>query len=304
MVVGATLHTTAGGRVDLSAVGPVATVRRAPVGWLVITRPRPGTAGLWYVTATARPVPVLTDIDAVTVASDGQRVSWRAGGTLSVGTLSGGTFSSSTDVPAPPGAEPAGFVGVAVLLRRAEAQGGGYGLWWPAEPTPPTWSWNPDALGVYGQLPENRGLLGLVSAGQPARPCLAVLDVNRALAPLRTACGAPLGGDARGAISPDGRWLVADAEHPAGTPTAGPGSCLVVDLATVFDRPTGARPAGPALTGDPVWTDAGSLTYLGGPAELVRVAADRIAAGGEGVERFPVPNARAGDPVVLVADTR
>jgi hypothetical protein len=299
VVVGSDLRTAAGARIDLSAVGPVTAARRAPDGWLVITRPATGKAGLWFVTATDRPRAVLPAVDVVALAPDGQRVSWRADGRLWAGTLSDGVFSTSTEISAPPGVEPAGFIGVAVLLRRAAHSGGGYGLWWPGERFP-NWSWSSTTVGVYGQLPDGHGVLGLVSVNRSARPCLALLDNSRALAPVKTACDAPLSVDGRGAVSPDGRWLVANGD-PTRSAGAGQRLSVVVDLAAAFERPSGAKPAGPALTGDPVWTDAGSLTHLTEQGELIRVAADQIVAGGEGIERFPVPDAKRGDHLVLVA---
>jgi hypothetical protein len=303
IVVATDLSTAAGDLVDLSRVGTVVQAQRAPGGWLVVSTPAPDRSSLWYATRTEPPRAVLSGVDAVVLAPDGQRIAWREQGQVHVGSVSAGEVTTSTQTPVSAGAVPVGFVGVAVLLRDHLAAGNnGYDLWWPSGESYQE-SWNSATVGVYGSLPDRRTVVGQVSVGTPPRPCLALLDASRDLTPVKTACRLPLSAGGHGSISPDGRWLVAngvpDRKAGSGTPTE---LAFLVDLGTAFGKSPLVRAAGPRLTGPAVWTGAATLVHADERGELVRVAADRVAAGGaDDVARFTVPGAAPNDRLIMVA---
>jgi hypothetical protein len=113
-----------------------------------------------------------------------------------------------------------------------------------------------------------------VSAGTPRRPCLALLDPARDLAPVRTGCGPTLSADGRGGVSADGRWLLVNGR------TGGGDRALLVDLDRLGPTPT-TRPAGPPVHGPVAWTPEGAAHYADALAGLVRIDVSRALAGEE-----------------------
>ncbi|MFF5070038.1 hypothetical protein ACFY2R_02210 [Micromonospora olivasterospora] len=290
LVVGDVLTTTRNQQIALTGISPVDRAQRVREegGWLVVGSP--GAAGRTLVSVgpdgtTQR---LLAGAQAVALAADGRQVAWRDGDQLFVAGVTGGKLIAVTGTPAPGAAVPAGFVGDAVLVRLDPA-GPGYALWRPYTGRVTTGGGR-DVLAVHGTLPDGRAV-GLVSAGTPRRPCLALLD-PRDLAATRTACGPALDADGPGAVSADGRWLLANGR--AGSSA----TALLVDLSTLGRTPV-ARPAGPPLTGAVAWTPAQTAWYADRHGGLVLVRPDRVAAG-EAARPTPVTGVAPGTPIVAV----
>ncbi|WP_326562435.1 hypothetical protein [Micromonospora sp. NBC_01796] len=307
VVVPAGLRTVTGELVDLAAVGPVVQASRTPGGWLVVGAHPPGRSTLWYVPNTGPPSPLLTDVRAAVVAPDGRRVAWRAGGQLLLAPVEQGRLGPVRRTDAPERVVPAGFVGAAVLLRRrtvgADEQ---YDLWWPDRGAYRRSGGDP-AITIYGPLPDGRTVVGQLPAADGDRPCLALLDAARELAPIRVTCALPLAPGGRGTISPDGRWLVANGvfEHWFGD-TAGAGNAtaelaLVIDLSTVFGSAPVIRAAGPRLAGPVAWTAGGILLHAGDQGRLLRVTPDRVPGPDPVVDRLPVPETGTNDRLLVVS---
>lgn len=303
------LHTVAGDRIDLSRLGPVTQARRTTGGWLVVGTARAGRASLWLVPPRGAPRALIAAADAVVLEPDGPRVTWLAAGRVAVATVARGELVQMRDTPLPPRVRPVGFVGEGVLLA-GDADGPeprGRGVWWPTRPGHQA-TWNRSLTTVYGPLPDGRMVAQVVEG--TGRPCLALLAARRGLPVLQRACAVPLATAGVGSVSPDGRWLLAEAAGPAG-PDAGrdparasPGAVLV-ELGAAFQRRPAVRAAGPRLAGAPVWTDPATVLHPGETAELVQIAAPRPASNAPAaVNRVRVPGLRAGEPVLLVPGPR
>ncbi|MCM0678895.1 hypothetical protein NCC78_30120, partial [Micromonospora phytophila] len=124
---------------------------------------------------------------------------------------------------------------------------------------------------VHGARPDGT-VVAQVSAGTPRRPCLALLDTTRDLAPVRTDCATTLGADGRGAVSPDGRWLLVNGR------ATGRDTSLLVDLDRL-GTPAAVRPAGPPLPGAVAWTPRATAVYADASGALVWVDVGRVLAG-------------------------
>lgn len=293
LVVGDILSTARNRRIALTGIGPVDQVQGLPDegGWLVVSAPTAAGRTLLAVRPDGGIQRLLAGARAIALAADGRRVAWRDGDQLSVAALAGTQLVAATSTPAPGAAVPAGFAGDAVLVRLDPARPG-YALWRPTA-GPPTTGAGQDVLAVHGALPDGQ-LVGLVSAGTPRRPCLALLDPAQGLAATRTACGPALDADGPGGVSTDGRWLLLNGR--TGTP-ASP-TALLVDLATLARTPV-ARPAGPPVAGAVSWTSAGTAWYADGHGGLVQVRADRVLAG-EAARPTPVAGGWLGPKLVVV----
>lgn len=232
---------------------------------------------------------VLAGADAVAVAPDGRRVAWRDGPAILVAGVVAGQLVATVQAAAPAGAVPVGFAGDAVLIRQTDR--GGFRVWHPSVDGR-LGAANRDVLNVYGTRPDGR-VVGQISAGTPRRPCLALLDPARKLAPVRTDCGPELAGDGRGEVSADGRWLLVNGTRNA---------ALLVDLGTLGSGAS-ARSAGPAVTGVVAWTRSDAALHVDATGGLVRVRPDQVAAG-ERPTAAPVEGAAPGDRPIVVADTR
>jgi len=297
IVVASDLSTAGGEALDLSPVGAVVRAQRVAGGWLVVGVASPAAKTLWFVTRSGPPKAIVSDVDAVALSPDGQRIAWRKQTQLYAATVSGGQLSTRVQTAAPVEATPVGFVGIAVLMRRDGDGATGYDLWWPSSPDPYRASWDTTVIGHYGVMPDGHTVVGQVSVAGSARPCLGLLDAARNLAPVRTTCTLPLDPDGQGTLSPDGRWLLVSGE---GT-SAGRSSALAVDLGTAFQQTPAIRPAGPPVADATVWTDPQTVVHLGEQGELVRVALDWAVAGVDGgVQRFPGPTVPPDSRPVLV----
>ncbi|MFC7545156.1 hypothetical protein [Plantactinospora sp. GCM10030261] len=282
LVVDRHLATADGLRIELPADGRVTTAHRTAGGWLVATARPAGRTNLWYVTRSEPPRPVLSGLDRLVLAPDGQRAAWRTGGTLYAGTLAGAQFANPVRATVLADTDPVGFVGLAVLLRRGSA--GGYDVWTPMVGAHRP-AWNRELVAVYGALPDGQTVVAAVTVPNHRRPCLALLDNGADLSRIATSCDVPVSATT-GSVSPDGRWLLTNIDperpmaHQRGT------TAMVVDLTTLGGTTVKAASAGPALTGEPLWTGAGTAAHLAGTGELIRVTAPAAIEGAD-VERFP-----------------
>ncbi|MBO4207385.1 hypothetical protein [Micromonospora echinofusca] len=274
LVLGTVLHSREGDRIDLTPVGAVERVQRISGGWLVVGAPAADGRTLWFVDGEHPPQVVLAGVEAVALATDGRQVAWRDGTELFAAGIIAGKALATVRTPLPSRAAPVGFVGDAVVVR-LDAPGGGYALWRPGQGDFDP-AWNTETATVYGVLPDGR-VVGQVVTGPTRRPCLALLDPARKLAPLRTACTLTLTRGGVGQVSPDGRWLVANGQR-AGDPAM---VALLVDLNRAFDGAS-APPAaaGPPLTAPGRWSEPATLTHADRNGTLVRIAAPAVAAGG------------------------
>jgi hypothetical protein len=295
LVVSTRLQTATGRVLDLTSLGTVTQAHKTDGGWLMVGEQPTGRSGLWWVSADGSTRELLPPVEAVVLANDGLRVAWLDGARLFSASVVKGQVSGAQQSAAPRQGLPVSFLGSAVLMARARDGGvDEYAVWWPGggafKPT-----WNDRTVGIYGPLPDGKTVVGQVLEGQSKRACLALLDARHALTVLKTACATRLKRDGAGAVSPDGRWLVADAE------TAN--LAALVDLGVAFkQRATATRYAGPPLAGEAVWTDADTVVRADGDG-LVRVEADDLAADQRrGVEHLAVPNMAEGDHVVVVSN--
>ncbi|MGR6317068.1 hypothetical protein Q2K19_07655 [Micromonospora soli] len=291
LIVGSRLETSGGEQRELTSVGPVDRAQRVPDhgGWLVISAAAPAGRTLWWVPPNgSAPQVLLAGADAVAVAPDGRQVAWRDGPNLLAAGVVGGQLIATARTTAPAGAVPVGFAGDAVLAR--QPANGGFTVWRRAAGGQPGAVVH-GVLSVYGALPDGR-VVGLVSAGTPRRPCLALLDAARDLAPARTACGPELATDGLGGISRDRRWLLINGARKG---------ALLVDLRTL-ETTVAAHPAGPALVAAVAWTPAGVALHVDATGRLVRVRPDRVVAG-ETPTASSVDGATPDERPVVVADT-
>ncbi|MEU0153424.1 hypothetical protein [Micromonospora fulviviridis] len=292
LIVGSWLDTSGGERRELTGVSGVDRAQRVPDygGWLVTSAVTPAGRTLWWVPPNgSAPQVLLAGADAVVVAPDGRQVAWRDGPYLQAAAVVGGQLLAGSRVAAPAGATPVGFAGDAILIRQPDR--GGVGVWRRAEGGVPGAA-NRDVLAVYGALPDGR-VVGLVSAGTPRQPCVALLDPARDLTPVRTGCGPALATDGLGGVSPDGRWLLLNA---AGR------SALLVDLAGL-GAAAANHPAGPAVAGAVAWTRGGAALHVDATGGLVRVRPDQVLAG-ERPTASVLDGMAPGERPVVVGDTR
>ncbi|SCG52500.1 hypothetical protein [Micromonospora humi] len=288
LLVGDVLDTSGGERRELTGVGGVERAQRIHdrEGWLLTSAATAAGRTLWWVSAAGgAPQVMLAAADAVAVSPDGRQVAWRDGPDLVAAGVVAGQLIAPSRVAAPTGVVPVGFSGDDVLVSQPDRVG--MSVWRRAMGGVPG-PVNPDVRGVYGSRPDGL-VVGLVATGPARQPCVALLDPARDLTPTRTGCGPKLAADGLGAISPDGRWLLAN-----GTGR----TAVLVDLAGA----PAAHPAGPLLAGVPAWTRVGAALHVDATGGLVRVRPDRVLAG----ER-PTPSTLDGVPPgqrpVVVADT-
>ncbi|MFC4148530.1 hypothetical protein ACFO0M_19935 [Micromonospora mangrovi] len=291
LIVDATLETTGGEQRPLPGVDPVDRALRISDhgGWLVTSAATAAGRTLWWVPpGDGAPQVVLAAADAVALSPDGRQVAWRDGGEIATAGVISGQLIALVRTPAAADAVPVGFAGDAVLVRRAGQAG--YSVWRPSAGPLPTRA-ERGVLSTYGTLPDGR-VVGQVSAGTPRRPCVALLDPTRQLAPVRTGCGPDLATDGHGGVSADGRWLLANGSGKQGA--------LLVDL-NQLGADTRARAAGPAVTGAVTWTKGGAALYVDDKGGLVRVRVDQVVAGHPAIAA-PLAGGTPGRRPVLVTD--
>ncbi|MGC5018659.1 hypothetical protein [Micromonospora sp. DT47] len=284
LIVGGALITE-GKRYELG-VDPAERAQRLPDdgGWLVAGASTAAGRTLWVVPTGGAPRALLAGAEEIALASDGRQVAWRDGDQLFAAGVVANQLVATVRASAPAGVAPVRFVGDRVLVR-SDPRRGGYALWRPSPGTAPNGS-DPDVLDVYGVRPDGR-LVGLVRTGDPRGSCPALLSPD--LAPVTTRCGPALAADGRGAVSADGRWLLANGR--AGTSDG----ALLVDLGGA--TPT-AWPAGPLITGDVAWTGSASAAYVDRGGALARLRPDRVLAG-ERASSTLVDVGSGGRPVVV-----
>ena len=267
LLVGDRLDTSGGERRQLTGVSGVERAQRIheQEGWLLTSAATVAGRTLWWVpVGGTAPQVMLAAADAVAVSPDGRQVAWRDGTDLIAAGVVAGQLIAPVRIAAPEGAVPVGFTGDAVLIQ--QPGDGGMSVWNRAlggQPGPV----NPDVRTVYGTRPDGR-VVGLVAAGRDEQHCLALLDPARDLAPVRTGCGLKLATDGLGAVSFDGRWLLAN-----GTSR----TALLVDLRDPASPVP--HPAGPLLAGGVSWTRAGVALHVDATGGLVRVKPERVLAG-------------------------
>lgn len=266
LIVGDVLVTTAERQVRLTGVGAVERAQRSPdaAGWLLVGTPTPAGRSLWVVRPNGVAQVLLAGAAEIALSRDGRLVAWREGGQLVKGSIVNNQVMTVARHSVPAGAAPVGFVGDEVLLR-LHPERGGHGLWDPVTGETTT-EGGAGTRHVYGVRPDGL-VVGQVLAGTPRRPCLALLDPAKALTVVRTGCGPALADDGRGAVSPDGRWLLVN----------GAGTALLVDLDRLGDAPV-TRPAGRPLTGPAAWTPDAAVHVVDGN-RLARVDPERVLAG-------------------------
>lgn len=287
VVIADTLHSADGQVVDLSGVtGEVRIARRVDGGWLVVAADGSGRSALWRLGLEGAPEVVLSAAEEMVLAPDGSRVAWRRDAQLFVAAVNDEGVGAPVADVIPAGAHLVRFLGAGLLLA-GEGTDGGYDVWWPdRKPYQP--SWTESVTAVFGILPDGRTVVGRAMLGA-AEQCLALLDAARGLTPIKQTCAPQLAVGDVGAVSPDGRWLIANRLSATTEPPGG--GALVVDLRTAFDERPVSMPLDVALAGDVVWPDNDTVVYTGGRSELVRV---RVAADASvEAERFPTP---AGPP--------
>ncbi|AYF29911.1 hypothetical protein CSH63_21020 [Micromonospora tulbaghiae] len=267
LLVGDRLDTSGGERRQLPGVSGVERAQRIhdQEGWLLTSAATVAGRTLWWVpVGGAAPQVMLAAADAVAVSADGRQVAWRDGTDVIAAGVVAGQLIAPVRTAAPDGAVPVGFAGDSVLIQ--QPGDGGMSVWDRAlggQPGPV----NPDVRAVYGTRPDGR-VVALVAAGRDQHRCLALLDPARDLAPVRTGCGLKLATDGLGAVSSDGRWLLAN-----GTSR----TALLVDLADPASPVT--HPAGPVLAAGVAWTRGGVALHVDASGGLVRVKPERVLAG-------------------------
>ncbi|MEV0877761.1 hypothetical protein AB0I85_08005 [Micromonospora echinofusca] len=290
LILADVLVTADGQRLALPDVGRAAErAQRLPdrAGWAVVGAPTAAGRSLWVVQPQGAAHLLLAGARDIVLSPDGRQVAWREGTELVAAGIVGTQVVAAARTPVPSTAVPVGFAGDTVLVRLDPARAG-HALWRPAA-GPPRGAGDA-ALHVYATRPDGLAV-ALVSAGTPRRPCLALLDPARDLAPVRTGCGPTLTVDGAGAVSADGRWLLANGR------AGGQDRALLVDL----DRlaAPAARPAGPPAAGPVVWTPQGTAHYSDTSGALVRVEVGRVL-DGEAALPAPVTGLPAGGRPVPV----
>ncbi|WFE63832.1 hypothetical protein [Micromonospora sp. WMMD714] len=284
LIVAGVLVTATGQRYDLG-IGPVERAQRLPDrgGWLLTGPTTVAGRTLWMVPAGGEPQALLAGAEEIVVSPDGRQVAWRDDGRIFSAGIVAGQLLAVVDEPAPAGMVPVRFIGNQVLLRAGPQ--GGHLLWRPSPGTPPG-AVAPHVLDVYGARSDGR-LVARVRAG--ARSCLALLGPD--LSQDTTRCESTPAADGRGAVSPDGRWLLVNGR------LAGADGAILVDLAG------GAAPqrtAGPVIGDVVAWTDTRNATYVDRGGALARMRPDEVLSGARATST-PVAGANADVRPVVVA---
>jgi hypothetical protein len=238
-------------------------------GWLVQGY---GDSALWLLHPDGHLQLIVDKADGpVAVAPDGVHIAWRRGDTLYTGRVDpGATPGVIVDVtsPAPERGHPITLTPSTVVLGYTETGGGidHWDIWYPGRGDyVPSWDATRHVRAVYGPTPDGTGYYGLVDGSTSGSLCLAQLDPDDDLNPVRTACGMRIAFERVAELSPDGTRLAMHVFDSSGDPALG-----VVELATVFTTPSLTT----VWSGPPsrkfAWEDASTL--LAAPIEggLVR----------------------------------
>ncbi|HET6213736.1 MAG TPA: hypothetical protein VFE14_12805 [Micromonosporaceae bacterium] len=305
VLAGKTLFTVTGARIDVTAVGEVSAGYRTDGGWLLVggtvtpTSPPPGGAAvrqsLWYASASGAPRLLRDGVQGVVVDPTGSRVAWRDTTQLTSVPVADGVLGQPVRTKVAADVVPVGFLGRAVRLARNQTGVGlvGQDLWDPAAGTYAP-AWNNDAAAVYGVLPGGHSLVGQVIANSASKErCLALLSADH-LKATKTACGLRLTPQARGWVSPGGRWLVAEAG------TGGNAESVLIDLSTVFAGPPHVVSVDVSPTGAAAWEDADTMVRgIGGVLHRLRL--DVLWDGANGIDEIAVAGVRTDAKLLVLA---
>lgn len=300
IVVGDVLRTAVGTNINLTGLGTVTAGFRAGAGWLLLTGDGTRTLSASFASDSA-PLRALVsgpDIRAVTVDESGGRIAWQAGTSLSIAAVDAGQLGTPVQTQVAPEVVPVGFVGGGVRLARLEPSGriSGQDVWFPQR-GPYTARWDNQVTGVYGALPDGLTMVGQVPASDnPRERCLALLDVSTSpMQVTKRACGLGLTTDARGWISPAGRWLVAEVSTGASEPEA-----ALIDLNAVFGSEPRTVRVGSAPRGGAAWENPDTVVRASGAA-LQRLRLDRLWAGlSGGTEELALADVPDGVTLVVI----
>ncbi|WP_433531188.1 hypothetical protein ACQPYA_03495 [Micromonospora sp. CA-263727] len=270
LVLGETIATAQGRRVNVSGAGGVERAHRLADGrgWLAVGAPTLSGRMLWAVTPTGTAQVLLAGADEIVLDRQGQQVAWKQGTVLASSRIVNGELTGTVRAEAPTEAVPLRYVDNAVLVRLAPDRPGH--VLWRVRPGPLDTGTDRASTHVFGPLLDGR-LVGEVTTGTSQRPCLTLLDPAQGLVPAQPDCGPELRGDGLGAVSPDGRWLLANGR------SGGQESALLVDL-TQLGPSAEVRPAGPQMTGSVAWFTSDRAYYADITGGLVRVDVDRVRA--------------------------
>ena len=230
-------------------------------GWLVerFGDGTPDSGTLWLYHADGSAVRLIDHETGVLVSSDGTRLAWRVGNTVTVAHLDAAdnvVHDGSTTVD---NGYPLMFAGSALVLGYSETGGGTdhWDVWVPQHGRfVPDWNAAQTAgvSAVYAATPDGRWLIGqaLSNPGTGSKDdCLARLDPLNHLKVVARACGLPEAGE-WGVLSPNGHWLAY-----SGIPSA---QLVVVDASTMFQQPRVAATFD--NVGGPIWTGPDTLVAL------------------------------------------
>ncbi|NLU80773.1 hypothetical protein HCA58_20890 [Micromonospora sp. HNM0581] len=292
LLIGGSIATAQGRWVPLLGTGEVERVHRLADGggWLAVGAPTVAGRFLWVVAADGTTQVLLAGADEIVLDGEGRQVAWKQGTVLAAAGIVDGELADTVEAEAPAEAVPLRFVDGAVLVRLAPDHPGH--VLWSLRPGPLEQGVDRASTQIFGALPDGR-LVGQITPGAGLPACLTLLDPDQALAPSRPDCGPELPGSGRGAVSPDGRWLLVNGH------SEGEDSALLVDL-TTLDPSTEVRPAGPPMSGTVVWRAPDTAYYTDVTGGLVRVAVDRVTAGGPATPTA-LPDVPAGESPVVVS---
>ncbi|WP_139233208.1 hypothetical protein [Micromonospora sediminimaris] len=292
LLIDGSIATAQGRRVALLGTGEVERAHRLTDGrgWLAVGAPTLAGRFLWAVAADGTAQVLLAGADEIVLDADGRQVAWKQGTVLAAAGIVNGELATTVRAEVPAEAVPLRFVNGAVLVRLAPDRPGH--VLWPLRPGPLVQGADRASTHIFGALPDGR-LVGEITPGTGPTACLILLDPARDLGTGQPDCGPESAGDGRGAVSPDGRWLLVNGR------SAGEDSALLVDL-TRLDTSTGVRPAGPPMTGTVVWSTPDTAYYADAAGGLVRVAVDRVTEGRPAVPTA-LPGLPAGELPVVVS---
>ncbi|WBB56380.1 hypothetical protein [Verrucosispora sp. WMMD573] len=282
LLIDGSIATAQGRRVPLLGTGEVERAHRLTDGhgWLAVGAPTLAGRFLWAVAADGTAQVLLAGADEIVLDAVGRQVAWKQGTVLAAAGIVNGELATTVRAEAPAEAVPLRFVNGAVLVRLTPDRPGH--VLWPLSPGPLAQGADRASTHIFGALPDGR-LVGEISPGAGSPACLTLLEPARDLRPSQPDCGPETAGDGRGAVSPDGRWLLVNGR------SAGEDSALLVDLARL-ETSTGV-PAGPPMTDTVVWSRPDTAYYADAAGGLVRLSVDRATAG-----RPAAPNALPGLP--------
>lgn len=247
---GSTILAADGRGLPIADVAAGTSVDRVPDGWLYTS----ASARTRLLRADGTSVDVGIDGEQFVVSADGTRVAWMAARpaaqpTLKLAELTGDYVRDVVTTPVPVGTSPVALVSGRVVVASKQ----GYDYWDPSQLIfKPTWnSAVREVLGQYGDFAV--ATVDAVPGGSDSKPggCLALFSLaGDGLHDTRQTCQ-PIGlsGQLPNVLSPTGRWLA----------IANGRRTQLVDLSTVFDRPSGPSCVFPSSVENMAWEDDGHL---------------------------------------------